>query len=190
ASLARRMDGKTEMLFAQAKTPAVPLARALQETLEEAIAQLPIPKVMTYQLADGATTVQFVRPAHGLVALHGGDVVPVELLGLRADRVTHGHRFQGERDIALENAAAYEARLARDGAVIADFDARRRMIAAQLAEKSRPFTKDYAPPEALLDEVTALVERPAVYVGGFDAEFLAVPQECLILTMQQNQKYF
>src|SRR5207244_4555575 len=108
----------------------------------------------------------------------------------RADRVTHGHRFQGERDIPLENAAAYEARLARDGAVIADFDARRRMIAAQLAEKSRPFTKDYAPPEALLDEVTALVERPAVYVGGFDAEFLAVPQECLILTMQQNQKYF
>ena len=190
ASLRRRMDGKTEMLFGHAMTPSVPLAQALQETLAEAIAGLPIAKVMTYQLADGETTVQFVRPAHGLVALHGKDIVPVRVLGLESGRVTHGHRFQGRRDISIEDAESYERQLEGDGAVIADFDARRARIASQLQEKSRAHTPAYSPPELLLDEVTGLVERPAVYVGGFDEEFLAVPQECLVLTMQKNQKYF
>lgn len=190
ASLRRRMDGKTEMLFGAAMTPSVSLAQALQETLAEAIAGLPIAKVMTYQLADGETTVQFVRPAHGLVALHGKDIVAVRALGLESGRVTHGHRFQGRRDIPIEDAESYERQLEGEGAVIADFDARRARIAAELQEKSRAHTAAYAPPEPLLDEVTGLVERPAVYVGGFDAEFLAVPQECLILTMQKNQKYF
>ena len=105
SALKRRVDGKAEMLFADASTPAVPLATALQGALDEALAGLPIPKVMSYQLADGVTTVQFVRPAHGLVALHGGEVVPVQALGLRAGRTIHGHRFQGARDIELRTAA-------------------------------------------------------------------------------------
>lgn len=190
AQLKRRMDGRSEMLFADAKTAAVPLAQALQAALDDAIAGLPIPKVMSYQLADGTTTVQFVRPAHGLVALHGSEVVPVGALGLEAGRVTHGHRFLGARDLALENAGAYEARLEGEGKVIPDFEKRRRRIAQQLDEKANGIAPGFAPPEALLDEVTALVEWPAVYVGEFDEEFLAVPQECLVLTMQQNQKYF
>jgi glycyl-tRNA synthetase beta chain len=190
ATLKRRMDGKSEMLFADSKTAAMPLAQALQAALEESIAGLPIPKVMSYQLADGETTVQFVRPAHGLVALHGAEVVPVGVLGLQSGRVTHGHRFQGARDVSLDRAESYEAKLLEQGGVIAGFDARRKDIARQLAEKARGIAKDFAPSEALLDEVNALVEMPTVYVGAFDGEFLAVPQECLILTMQQNQKYF
>jgi glycyl-tRNA synthetase beta chain len=190
ASLRRRVEGKAETLFADSTTPAMPLATALQQALEEAIAQLPIPKMMSYQLADGETTVQFVRPAHGLVALHGSDVVPVKALGLEAGRVTHGHRFQGARDITLANADEYEGRLEDEGAVIADFAVRRAAIATKLREKSEQLTLRYQPPQALLDEVTALVERPEVYLGAFDEEFLSVPQECLVLTMQQNQKYF
>jgi glycyl-tRNA synthetase beta chain len=190
ATLKRRMDGKSEMLFADARTPATPLAQALQGALEEAIAGLPIPKVMSYQLADGETTVQFVRPVHGLVALHGAGVVPVRALGLESGRVTHGHRFQGARDVTLGHADEYERKLRDEGKVVASFDERRGEIARQLGEKALALAKGFVPPEALLDEVTALVEMPSVYVGGFEAEFLAVPQECLTLTMQQNQKYF
>jgi glycyl-tRNA synthetase beta chain len=190
SSLLRRTEGKAEVLFVDSATPAMPLAAGLQQALDEAIAALPIPKVMSYQLADGETTVQFVRPAHGLVALHGSDIVPVKALGLEAGRVTHGHRFQGARDITLANADEYEGRLEDEGAVIADFAVRRAAIAAKLREKSAQVTDRYEPPEALLDEVTALVERPEVYLGAFDEEFLAVPQECLVLTMQKNQKYF
>jgi glycyl-tRNA synthetase beta chain len=190
AQLKRRVDGKAEMLFADAKTAALPLAQALQSALDEALAGLPIPKVMSYQLADGVTTVQFVRPAHGLVALHGDAVVPIGALGLNAGRVTHGHRFLGARDVPLENADAYEARLEGEGKVIPDFEKRRERIARQLGEKASGIAQGFVPPEALLDEVTALVEWPAVYAGEFEEEFLAVPQECLILTMQQNQKYF
>jgi len=101
ASLKRRLDGKAETLFADSTVPAVPLAEGLQAALGEAIAALPIPKVMGYQLADGTTTVQFVRPAHGLVALHGEGIVPVNALGLQAGRTTHGHRFEGTKDIVL-----------------------------------------------------------------------------------------
>ena len=190
AKLRRKLDGKTEMLFADAIAPPISLAQALQAALDEALSGLPIPKVMSYQLADGETTVQFVRPAHGLVALHGRDVVPVTALGLKSGRVTQGHRFQGRREIKLGDAESYERVLEEDGAVVADFTIRRGRIAAELRDKSRAFPPAYAPDEALLDEVTALVERPAVYVGDFDEEFLAVPQECLILTMQKNQKYF
>ena len=189
-SLRRRVEGKAEVLFVDSMTPAMPLATGLQQALEEAISGLPIPKVMSYQLADGETTVQFVRPAHGLVALYGGDVVPVKALGLEAGRVTHGHRFQGARNISLANADEYERRLEDEGAVIADFAVRRAAIERKLREKSAQVTSRFEPPAALLDEVTALVERPEVYMGAFDEEFLSVPQECLVLTMQQNQKYF
>ena len=190
SKLLRRLDGKAEMLFADAITPAMPLAQALQGALDEAIAGLPIPKVMSYQLADGETTVQFVRPAHGLVALHGGEVVGVTALGLASGRTTHGHRFQGALNIELADAEAYESALEGEGRVIASFAARRGEIARQLEEKGRALSPGFVPSEALLDEVTGLVEWPAVYVGSFEEEFLAVPQECLVLTMQQNQKYF
>lgn len=191
--LERRTEGEAEYVYLNQTIPGLTLAAGLQAALEEAIAKLPIPKVMSYQLADGATTVHFVRPVHGLVALHGDQVVDVSILGLKAGRITHGHRFQGVKDIPVATADAYEEALAAHGHVIASFDARRAEIARQLAGKTALFNASlgaeagYTP---LLDEVTALVEYPAVYAGEFDPEFLAVPPECLILTMRQNQKYF
>ncbi|HUL97221.1 MAG TPA: glycine--tRNA ligase subunit beta [Usitatibacter sp.] len=190
ARFKRRMDGKSEMLFADATSPALPLAQALQPALEEAIAALPVPKLMSYQLADGRTTVHFARPAHGLVALHGANVVGVSALGLAAGRRTHGHRFQGAADIDLASADEYEQKLHDEGRVIADFGARRAQIEQQLRAHAAAHTNAFVPDAELLDEVTALVEWPAVYEGRFGEEFLAVPQECLALTMQRNQKYF
>ena len=192
-TLTIKSDGKVDSVFLRSIEPGKALEAALAEAIEQAIAKLPIPKVMSYQLADGATTVKFVRPAHGLVALHGGSLLNVSALGLKADRITHGHRFQGAKDIKLDRADEYEARLERDGHVMADFDVRKADIARQLDEKATALNAslgmetDYV---ALLDEVTALVEYPTVYVGMFEQEFLSVPQECLILTMRQNQKYF
>jgi glycyl-tRNA synthetase beta chain len=189
----RRMDGKSETLFADSTTPALPLAQALQAALDETLAALPIPKVMSYQLADGRTTVSFVRPAHGLLALHGADVVPVSALGLQAGRLTRGHRFQGASHVELARADDYEHALATQGGVIASFERRRAAILEQLQASAKALgaslgaQADYA---ALLEEVTALVEMPTVYAASFEPEFLAVPPECLVLTMRQNQKYF
>ena len=190
-TLRRAPDGKAEALFLDAVQPGVTLAAGLQRALEEALARLPIPKVMQYQLADGWRSVQFVRPAHGLVALHGPDIVPVSVLGLSAGRQTRGHRFEALTEIVeIAHADAYEQTLQDQGAVIPSFAARRAEIVRQLAaaaarEGLRPIED-----EALLDEVTALVERPNVLLCSFEPEFLAVPQECLILTMKANQKYF
>ncbi len=193
ATLKRRPDGKAETLFAETVAPAVALAAGLQAALDEAIAALPVPKLMSYQLADGVTTVQFARPAHGLVALHGQDVVPVGVLGLEAGRTTRGHRFQGARSLSFASAGEYAARLAAEGGVIAGFDERREAIRTALeaaAGREGAGLGPAAPVEALLEEVTALVEMPTVFVGRFEREFLSVPPECLILTMRQNQKYF
>jgi glycyl-tRNA synthetase beta chain len=189
----RRIEGKTETLFFQWTDSGFALEQILGDILVDAFAKLPIPKVMNYQLADGTTTVQFVRPAHGLVALHGSEIVPVSALGLKADRITQGHRFQGAKAISVATADAYEEALSAHGKVIASFDERRTEIEQQLRAKAMELEASLGP-EAdvapLLDEVTALVEYPTVYFGEFDSEFLAVPQECLILTMRANQKYF
>ena len=180
-------DGKAEYVWLRTLAKGQPLARGLHEALAEAIAKLPIPKVMSYQRADGST-VKFVRPVHGIVALHGADVVPVAALGLTAGRVTRGHRFLSRGDIAIARADAYAPTLEAEGKVIPSFAARRASIVVQLEGAAGDATPIM--PDALLDEVTALVEWPAVYAGTFDPAFLAVPQECLILTMQLNQKYF
>ena len=197
AGLKRAPDGKAEALFYDSLVKGATLAEGLQKALLEAIAKLPIPKVMTYQLQSncdipGWSSVSFVRPAHGLVALHGSDVVAIEALGLKAGNSTHGHRFEAAVDpIVLQHADSYAASLKNDGAVIASFAERRAEIARQLAAAAlkvggvTPIDDD-----ALLDEVTALVERPNVLICEFEKEFLDVPQECLILTMKANQKYF
>ena len=171
--------------------PGASLVDGLQRALDEAIARLPVPKLMQYQLADGWTSVGFVRPVHGVVALHGADVVPVVALGLTAGRQTHGHRFEATTDpVVLQHADHYAAQLAEQGAVIADFEHRRSDILRQLRAAAAPLGLTPIDDPALLDEVTALVERPNVLLCSFEAEFLAVPQECLILTMKANQKYF
>jgi len=162
------------------------LDASLDLKVVESLRRLPIPKVMRW----GSGEAQFVRPVHGLVMLHGKRIVPGEVLGIDSGNRTQGHRFLGKSPIVLRAAEEYEARLAKDGKVIADFAVRRSEIERQLkaqAARQKGVLGDYS---SLLDEVTALVEHPSVYVGTFDASFLAVPQECLILTMRQNQKYF
>ena len=191
--LMRESDGKVDQLIYRGVAKGQSLQVALQSALAETITALPVPKVMSYQLADGVTTVQFVRPAHGLVAIHGSAVVPIHALGLAAGRMTHGHRFQGAVDIELQHADEYEARLQNEGGVIASFEKRRDEIERLLfvhAEQVGDTLGERDNYVALLDEVTALVEMPTVYAGKFDAEFLDVPAECLVLTMKLNQKYF
>lgn len=196
--LKRAMDGKAEALFYESTAKGATLAEGLQKALAESIAKLPIPKVMSYQLESGCelpgwSSVSFVRPAHGLVALHGDAVVPVEALGLHAGRETHGHRFEAAVEpVVLRDANSYALQMQDDGAVIASFEARRTEIARQLAAAAVRVGGGTVPihDDALLDEVTALVERPNVLVCSFEREFLEVPQECLILTMKANQKYF
>ncbi len=187
AKVQRVLEGTEEYAVVEVTVAGASLREGLQAAVDDAIAKLPIPKMMSYQRPDG-TTVKFVRPAHRLVALHGANVVPVSALGLDADRMTAGHRFLGRRDLEIRTADAYAPTLEAEGKVLPDFAARRERIIAGLHAAAAG--AKVVMPDALLDEVTALVEWPKVYTGGFDAAFLEVPQECLILTMQQNQKYF
>ena len=198
AALRRAPDGKNEALFYDSLATGATLDSGLQKALEEALAKLPIPKVMSYQLETdcelpGWSSVHFVRPAHGLLALHGSTVVPVRVLGLSASNQTQGHRFEARvSPVVIGHADAYAATLGHDGAVIASFAERRFAIVSQLANAAEKLGPGYQVhmDDALLNEVTGLVERPNVLVCSFDEEFLDVPQECLILTMQANQKYF
>jgi glycyl-tRNA synthetase beta chain len=214
AGLRRESDGKADILFYDSLAKGATLAEGLQKAVEAALAALPIPKVMSYQLADGWSSVNFVRPAHALVALHGGEVVPVSVLGLTSGKATKGHRFEAAVDpVLIADADSYAATLLKDGSVIANYEERSREIIRQLLAKAselkcslevQPLHDDGRPilglgieeitplllDNALIQEVTALVERPNVLIGQFEEEFLAVPQECLILTMKANQKYF
>ena len=198
AALKRAPDGKAEALFYDSVVKGASLQAGLQKALEEALAKLPIPKVMQYQLETdcelpGWSSVNFVRPAHSLTALHGSTVVPVKALGLTAGNSTQGHRFEAKvSPVVLQHADQYAETLKSDGSVIASFAERRAEIVRQLQAAAAKVGNGARPieDEALLDEVTALVERPNVLTCQFETEFLDVPQECLILTMKANQKYF
>lgn len=211
AQLKRAPDGKAEALFYDSVAHGASLAQGLQKALDEAIAKLPIPKVMSYQLESdcelpGWSSVKFVRPAHSLVALHGSTVVPVKALGLTAGNTTQGHRFEARvSPVVFQDADHYAATLAQDGAVIASYEQRSRDMIRQLRAKAKQLNarlevevsgltdeeaEEVLVDNALVQEVTALVERPNVLICEFEKQFLDVPQECLILTMKANQKYF
>lgn len=185
-SFEKRVDGKSETFYYQATVKGAKLDEVLAGIVADALKKLPIPKLMHW----GDRDVLFVRPVHGLVMLHGNRVVPGEVLGLSSQKTTLGHRFLSRGEITLPSADAYASTLENQGKVMASYAQRKANIAAQLDAKARELQATINPAEGLLDEVTALVEWPVVYVGEFEPEFLEVPQECLILTMQQNQKYF
>lgn len=187
SDLERAADGKAESFFYTYTSAGSALAPALQTALEESIAKLPIPKVMSYQRPDG-DTVHFVRPVHKIIALHGADIIPLSVLGLNSDRITKGHRFLSAGEVSITHADNYATELKTVGKVIASVSERKEQIRSALLAKAGADL--VLMPESLLDEVTALVEWPVVYECHFEEEFLAVPQECLILTMQTNQKYF
>ncbi|HET9663105.1 MAG TPA: glycine--tRNA ligase subunit beta [Burkholderiales bacterium] len=185
-SLARVQTPRGEIVVARLTLPGAVLDQVLPEIIESALRRLPVAKMMRW----GAGEAQFVRPVHGLVMMHGSRVIPGSVLGVEAGSRTRGHRFLSAGDIALNHAGEYEARLRDEGKVIADFSARRSEIERQLAAEAGRLGAGLGDSQGLLDEVTGLVEYPRIYVGKFDAAFLEVPQECLILTMRQNQKYF
>ncbi len=184
AMLERVSDGKQEVFAHRDLAKGGHLDTNLDLRVEAALKKLPIPKVMRW----GSSDVQFVRPVHGLVMLHGRHLVAGTVLGLASRQFTIGHRFLSSGRIEIPAADQYEAALERQGCVIASFAKRKECIRAALealAAGARPLWD-----ETLLDEVTALVEFPVVYQGSFSADFLSVPQECLILSMRQHQKYF
>ena len=188
-ALKRENDGKNEQLYYEGVRAGVELAAGLQKALEAAVKALPIPKVMNYQLADGVTTVQFVRPVKHLTALYGADVVPVTMFGLEAGRTTMGHRFHTHAPIEISSADAYETEM-KAAKVIPDYAERRAILVSKLEEAAKANNGTLIAPEDLIDETTSLTEWPVIYVSEFEEKFLAVPEECLILTMQTNQKYF
>ncbi len=189
--LERQGEGKAQTLLWRTTARGATLVQGLQAALDAALAALPIAKKMTYQLQDGWSSVSFVRPAHGLVALHGSEVVAVTALGLRAAQQTRGHRFEASMNpLVLQSADHYAEQLESQGAVVASFAKRRGEVQRQLQQAAAALSLKPIEDEALLDEVTALVERPNVLTCSFDAAFLEVPAECLILTMKANQKYF
>ena len=213
ASAVANLKNDNNTLFLDVLQAGVMLQDGLQKALNEAIAKLPIPKVMTYQLHEntqnpGWESVNFVRPAHGLVAMHGSSIIAVNVLGLNASNITHGHRFEAKQPvITIKHADSYEQQLLDEGAVIASFEVRRKKIINQLlsAAKNNGSRLDCQPDlfkideettfeiienDPLISEVTALVELPNVFIGQFDESFLEVPAECLSLTMKTNQKYF
>ncbi|HEX7936469.1 MAG TPA: glycine--tRNA ligase subunit beta [Paraburkholderia sp.] len=187
SDLERAQDGKAEAFFLRYAAPGATLAEGLQSALDETLARLPIPKVMTYQRPDGSN-VQFVRPVQRLTALHGERIVPVSALGIDADDTTLGHRFLSEGFVQIQHADTYADTLMHKGRVVPNFADRKETIRTHLLAHADG--DQVVMPESLLDEVTSLVEWPVVYACRFEDEFLQVPQECLILTMQTNQKYF
>ena len=198
SQLEQKMDGKAMALFVAQTQAGVTIEQGLQVALDHSISHLPIPKLMTYQLHEGCAmpgwdSVSFVRPVHHLVALFGEHVLAVKALGLKAGRKTLGHRFEARTaSIDISHADHYEQTLLEQGAVIASFDQRKALIQQQLLQVAQAAGEGLKPiqDEALLMEVTGLVEKPNVLLCQFDKAFLEVPAECLVLTMKANQKYF
>ena len=185
-ALTRRDTPKGVVFVAQVTVAGNTLAGLLAGIVEDALKKLPIPKVMRWGDGDA----EFVRPVHGLVMMHGTRVVPGAVLGLASGNKTLGHRFLSAGEITIADAQTYARQLRDEGQVIASFDARRADIEELLLAAAKSENATLGSYQDLLDEVTALVEHPSVYVGEFDAEYLEVPPECLVLTMRQNQKYF
>ena len=179
-------DGKQDVYAHEFTQAGKPLSELLEDIINQAVKKLPIPKVMRW----GSSTHTFVRPVHGLVILHGANVVPANVLGLQSGNSTLGHRFLSDGLITIENADSYAEQMREQSKVIASFAERKNAVQTALNQHAGRLNATVAADEALLDEVAALVEWPVVLEAGFEAHFLEVPQECLILTMQQNQKYF
>ena len=191
SSLEKAGEGKNEALYLNVIATGAALEQTAQEALEQTLKKLPIAKMMHYQVLqkNGALAdVEFARPAHRIIALHGKQKLHISVLGIDGSNQTEGHRFLAPGLITIASADQYETDLSNKVKVMPSFNQRRQFIESALLKAAGDDL--VLMPESLLDEVTALVEWPAIYECHFDQEFLEVPQECLILTMQTNQKYF
>ncbi|SNX27890.1 glycyl-tRNA synthetase beta chain [Polynucleobacter meluiroseus] len=191
STLEKSGEGKNEALFLNVLAKGAALESSAQAALSHTLNKLPIAKMMHYQVLQKngeLVDVEFARPAHRILALHGSHTLTMNALGLDAGNQTEGHRFLAPGILTIASAKQYEEDLKTQAKVIPNFAQRRAHIENALLKAAG---EDLVlMPDSLLDEVTALVEWPAIYECHFDPEFLAIPQECLILTMQTNQKYF
>ena len=191
STLEKAGEGKNEALYLNVVAKGAALEQTAQQALEQTLGKLPIAKMMHYQVLQKngeLADVEFARPAHRIIALHGKHSLNISALGIDASNQTEGHRFLAPGVITIASADQYESDLTTKAKVLPSFNKRREFIESALLKAAS--TDLVLMPDSLLDEVTALVEWPAIYECHFDQEFLEVPQECLILTMQTNQKYF
>jgi len=191
STLEKSGEGKNEALYLNVIAKGAALEKTAQQALELTLGKLPIAKMMHYQVLQKngeLADVEFARPAHRIIALHGKQTLHISALGIDAGNQTEGHRFLAPGVITIASADQYESDLTTKAKVLPNFEKRREFIKSALLKSAG--TDLVLMPDSLLDEVTALVEWPAIYECHFDQEFLEVPQECLILTMQTNQKYF
>lgn len=192
-NIIKKNENSSEILYIDKNIEGKKLKDIIGECITSSLSRLPIKKMMSYQLSDGWTTVNFVRPVHGLIVLHGANIIKTNILGIESNRNTLGHRFESKKEIiAIGHADSYKEQMKTEGNVIVSFEERKALIKNSLNEKAANL-KDHLTPigdEDLLEEVTALVEYPNILVGEFESKFLEVPQECLILFMKAHQKYF
>jgi glycyl-tRNA synthetase beta chain len=186
AALERLDTPKGQWLVFRGVEPGASTAELLPAIVVTALEGLPIARRMRW----GAGEAQFVRPVHWVVLLFGRDVVDTEILGIRTGNVTYGHRFMAPKAIRLTTPATYERQLRKRGRVLADVQERRETIRGGVSATAESIGGDAVLSEALLDEVTGLVEWPVPLAGRFDAQFLELPPEVLIATMQDHQRYF
>ena len=184
---------KEDNLYIEKNIVGKKLHEIIEGLILDSLIKLPIKKVMTYQLSDGWETVNFVRPAKNLVILHGSELINATVLGIKSTRTTIGHRFESKNKIIdLAHSNDYEEKILKEGNVIASFEKRKKFIQNAINLRTQSLKKNVLPvcDDSLLEEVTALVEMPNILIGEFESKYLDVPQECLILTMKSNQKYF
>lgn len=186
-------ENNKKFIYVLKKIKGFRLEDGLGDIIKNALQKLAIKKVMSYQLKDGWTSVNFVRPMRGLIVLHGKQILNVSILGCSSSNTTLGHRFESKKEIiTIKHADDYEETLAIEGNVITCFDKRKTKIKTDIKVALSELGEDFyiTEDEALTDEVTSLVEMPNILIGNFEEKFLSIPEECLTLTMKTNQKYF
>jgi glycyl-tRNA synthetase beta chain len=186
-------DKGQKFIYVTKKLKGIKLEDSLNDIIKNSLQKLAIKKVMTYQLEDGWTSVNFARPMRGLIVLHGNRVLNANVLGCKSSNTTRGHRFESNKEtIIIKHADDYEKTLESDGNVIACFNNRKTKIKKDIKDTLTKLGKDFfiTEDEALTDEVTSLVEMPNILIGNFEDKYLSIPEECLTLTMKTNQKYF
>lgn len=186
ADLKTENDGKIDKLCHRASAGGVNTAELLGDIVQASVKALPIAKRMRW----GASRTEFVRPAHWLIMLLGGEIVDAEVLGIKSNRVTRGHRFHYNQDLIIDSAASYAEQLRSPGHIIADYAERQAMVKDQVNAEASSVDGTAVISQDLLDEVTALVEFPVALTGKFEERFLEVPAEALISSMAEHQKYF
>ena len=183
--LIRIQTDKGDWMVCETKNAGSQTKKLLPELVSQCIASLPIAKPMRW----GNGEEEFARPVHWAVMIYGNELLDHQILGVKTSRQSKGHRFHHPQEITIESAQSYESQM-RDSFVIADFAARRQMIKDQVQQLAAPYNATVIMPEELVDEVTSIVEWPQALIANFEEEFLEVPAEALIASMQSHQKTF